>query len=83
MLEKDAYMNLDILPGTSVTCERLFSLAKHVLTDTRKRTSPALFEALMLLKVNRDLWDVFLVGKAMGRTQIPQNANDDSDSDED
>lgn len=63
MLEKDAYMNLDILPGTSVTCERLFSLAKHVLTDTRKRTSPALFEALMLLKVNRDLWDVILVGK--------------------
>jgi ribosomal protein L37AE/L43A len=83
VLEKDAYMNLDILPGTSVTCERLFSLAKHVLTDTRKRTSPALFEALMLLKVNRDLWDVFLVGKAMGRTQIPQNANNDSDSDED
>ena len=80
VLEKDAYMNLDILPGTSVTCERLFSLAKHVLTDTRKRTSPALFEALMLLKVNRDLWDVFLVGKAMGRTQIHQNASDDSDS---
>ena len=80
--EKDAYINLDILPGTSVTCERLFSLAKHVLTDTRKRTSPGLFEALMLLKVNRELWDVFLVGKAMGRSQqITATASDNSDSD--
>jgi hypothetical protein len=83
--EKDAYINLDILPGTSVTCERLFSLAKHVLTDTRKRTSPSLFEALMLLKVNRELWDVLVVGKAMGsKSRSQQNtatASDNSDSD--
>lgn len=33
---RDRYVNLDVIPGTSVNCERLFSLAKHVLTDTRK-----------------------------------------------
>jgi hypothetical protein len=48
----DIYCNLDMLPGTSVNCERMFSLAKHILTDTRKRTSAPLFEALLLLKVN-------------------------------
>jgi hypothetical protein len=61
------YICLDILPGTSVTCERLFSTAKFILSDTRKRTSPSLFEALLLLKVNSTHWDVFSVGEAMGR----------------
>ncbi len=61
------YISLDVLPGTSVNCERLFSLAKFILLDTRKRTSPKLFEALILLKVNRSFWNVFMVGKAMGR----------------
>ena len=61
------YISLDVLPGTSVNCERLFSLAQFILLDTRKRTSPKLFEALILLKVNRSFWNVFMVGKAMGR----------------
>lgn len=64
----NVYMNLDMLPGTSVNCERLFSQAKFILSDTRKRTNPTLFEALLLLKVNASSWNVFSVGKAMGRT---------------
>ena len=64
----DNYINLDLLPGTSVNCERLFSLAKHILSDTRKKTSPRLFEALLFLKVNREMWDVYDVGVAMGRS---------------
>ena len=42
-------------------------MAKFILLDTRKRTSPKLFEALILLKVNRSFRNVFMVGKAMGR----------------
>ena len=64
----DIYINLQILPGTSVNCERLFSIAKFILSDTRKRTNPELFDALLLLKVNRDYWNMYSVGKAMGRT---------------
>ena len=62
-----SYINLDALPGTSVNCERLFSAAKFILSDTRKRTSPKLFEALLLLKVNRNYWNVYSIGKAMGK----------------
>ncbi len=62
-----SYINLDALPGTSVNCERLFSAAKFILSDTRKRTTPKLFEALLLLKVNRNYWNVYSVGKAMGK----------------
>ena len=62
------YMNLDVLVGTSVSCERLFSAAKFILTDLRKSMSPTMFEAILLLKVNRCEWDVYSVGRALGRT---------------
>jgi len=31
------YINLDVICGTSVECERLFSVAKNILTDTRNQ----------------------------------------------
>jgi hypothetical protein len=46
----DQFMNLDVIPGTSVNCERLFSLAKNILTGTHKCSSAVLFEALLFLK---------------------------------
>ena len=62
-------MNLDVLCGTSVECEQLFSVAKNILTDTRKKTSPAVYQALLLLKLNRKQErDVYTVGKAMGKS---------------
>ncbi len=62
-----------MLPGTSVNYyKRLFSQAKFILSDTRKRTNAMLFEALLLLKVNASFWDVFFVGQAMGWSKISQ-----------
>ena len=89
--QAEVYVNLDMLPGTSVNCERLFSTAKFILSDTRKRTSPTLFEALLLLKVNSGFWNVFSVSKAMARTSqridldiVGNNTNDiDAYDDED
>jgi hypothetical protein len=46
------YINLDVLPGTSVNSEKL---ATDVLLNTRHTTSPHVFEALLFLKVNRTL----------------------------
>jgi hypothetical protein len=62
-----SYINLDALPGTSVNCDCLFIAAKFILSDTRKQTSPKLFEALLLFKVNRNYCNVYSVGKAMGK----------------
>ena len=77
------YINLEQLPGTSVNCERLFSAAKFILSDTRKRTSPTLFEALLLLKVNAESWNVFSVGEAMGRSYKKGNGGNSIDMDVD
>ena len=67
----DDYICLDLLVGTSVSCERLFSIAKHILTCVRKSTSPLVFEAILFLKMNRHFWNDVIVGKAMGRTLAP------------
>ena len=83
--EPGMYINLDMLPGTSVNCERLFSAAKFILSDTRKRTSTSLFEALLLLKMNSQHWNVLSVGEAMGRTKRMEcaTANSTIDVDDD
>jgi hypothetical protein len=78
----DKYLNLDMLPGTSVNCERLFSMAKFILSDTRKRTNPNLFEALLLLKVNTRFWSVYSVGEAMGLTAATTTATTNADDDD-
>jgi len=59
------YCNLDWIPPTSNVCERLFSQAGLVLTDVRKRLSEDNFDRLLRLKVNRDMWDVQLVNRAL------------------
>jgi hypothetical protein len=65
--EEATYWNLDLIPVTSVNCERHFSVAKHILTDTRKQTMPAIIDSLLMLKVNRKWWDEYSVGVAMGQ----------------
>ena len=70
----DDYICLDLLVGTSVSCKRLFSITKHILTFVRKSTSSPVFEAILFLKMNCHFWnDVIVVGKAMGRTLAPAN----------
>jgi len=77
------YINLDILQGTLVNCERLFSIAKHILSDRWKKTSPRLFEALLFLKANRKLWNVYAVGVAMGRSTATRVQQQQGKSDDD
>jgi hypothetical protein len=80
----EQYVNLDMIPATSVNLERLFSTAKYILSDTRKRTGPVLFEALVLLKVNRDLWNMFSVAEAtIGLNTSDAGGTDNGDDGDD
>ncbi len=44
--------------GVAVEVERLWSMADNVFTKRRSRMSPLLFECIMYLKYNRDLWNL-------------------------
>lgn len=59
------YMNSKFISATSSSVERCFSAARWILTCLRKRMSPILFEAILFLKLNRELWDLKLVSSAM------------------
>lgn len=48
---------------TSNIVERLFSRAKLIMTDHRKRLEPWKLELLLLLRFNKDLWDVYTIEK--------------------
>ena len=45
-----------VVLGSAAEVERLWSLAGKVLTKERSRTSPLIFECIMYLNYNRDLW---------------------------
>ena len=51
------YLNVDYICGSAAEVERLWSLCKYILTNTRSRLTPNLFEVLVFLKVNHDYWD--------------------------
>ena len=40
---------------TSITCESLFSAAKHIITADKCRIDPSMLEMLLILKCNKDL----------------------------
>ena len=55
---------LDHVIGSVAEVERLWSIAKHILTESRSATAPILFEAILFLRINRELWNEFTVIEA-------------------
>ena len=55
----------DHVIGSAAVVERLWSVARYILTTNRSALSPVLFEALLFLRSNRTLWDVRTVQRAL------------------
>ncbi|KAI0560856.1 Ribonuclease H-like protein [Gracilaria domingensis] len=65
VMKKEKYMNCDFILGSVAEVERLWSIAKNVLTDNRKSMTPRMFEAIVFLKQNERFWDSQLVSEAI------------------
>lgn len=50
---EDRYKNVDYICGPAAEVERLWNVAKHVLTTQRMGLTQLSFEALMFMKVNK------------------------------
>ena len=59
------YGDLSFIPPTSNIVERLFSKSKLILGDLRRSMLPQHLEYVLLLSVNRELWDATTVGEIM------------------
>ena len=49
---------------TSNIAEQLFSSARHIFSDNRKKMTPVNLEAILFLKANKKLWDAQVVKQA-------------------
>ena len=59
--KKSNYACLNHVSATSNVVERLFSRAKLVMTDQRRSMDPSTLEAILMLRYNHDIWDVYLL----------------------
>ena len=66
------YIDCRFLVATTCRVERLFSEAKHILTDVRKHMSPMLFEALLFLRCNLEYWNAALVAEAIQKSKVSE-----------
>ena len=55
-LAQSTYRSTKHVAPTSNVCERTFSSCKQVMSDYRRHMGPEKLEAIMLLKLNHDLW---------------------------
>ena len=76
-------MNSDFILGSVAEIERLWSICKFILSDTRSRLEPQIFEALVYLKVNRHLWDIQLVEDAYNTRNNDGNNNGEMEDNND
>ena len=61
-VEKSAYRSTEHMSSTSNVCERLFSVAKLVMSHLRKNMDPDTLNMILLLKANKALWtDKFII----------------------
>lgn len=58
------YVDCSFILGSVAEVERLWSSAKHILSEQRQLMTPLLFEALLFLKLNIRFWDESLVSDA-------------------
>ena len=69
------YTNCDFILGTAVEVERLWSLAKGILTDNRRGMSTLMVQTILFLKENRELWTDTMVYDCIGN--VKKNAGNE------
>ena len=60
-----AYIDTRFVVGTNNMCERVFSRARRIGTEFRSGMDPLTFEAIIFLKINKDLWGPSDVAQAL------------------
>ncbi len=65
----ETYINSDFILRSVAEIERLWSLAKNVLTDNRKSMTPLFFEAVLFLNVTCTYWNEHTAKEAMEKVK--------------
>ena len=65
----DEYVNRDFILGSVAEAERVWSVAKYILSEHRSSLTPRMFEALIFLRYNERFWYTGLDAKAVGKVE--------------
>ena len=65
--KQSSYACLNHVSATSNVVERPFSRAQLVMTDQRRSMDPSTLEAILLLRYNHDIWDVYFLDSLVQR----------------
>ena len=82
-LSQSQYNNLQWIPSTSNVVERLFSKMKLVFSERRQSMEPSTLECMMMLTVNRELWNERTVNQVLKEIRVrpTNNAEERGDAD--
>ena len=70
--DEDLYIDCKFIFGSAARIERLFSHCKFIKAETFNRLTPQIFEAINILKSNRELWtdSQQLISRAISMSKI-------------
>ena len=79
------YINCNFIYGSAAEVECLWSIAKHILEEDRRKMDPVMFEVLLLLKVNKRFWGIqeLMEADRMGEQYHDNDEESDNDGDSD
>jgi hypothetical protein len=66
---QDPYVNCNFIVGSTAAVERLWSVAKTILTCQQSSMTPMMFETILFLRTNRRFWDRTLILKAIQKAK--------------
>ena len=75
--KKTNYRSMNHVSSTSNTVERLFSRAKLVMTPQRRCMDPSNLEAILMLRYNRDLWDIYFIDRIVLKNDVTDHPMED------
>jgi len=67
--EPETFIDGDFILATAVELERLWSLAKNLLTDKRRGMATVMIQVILFLKENRNLWNDSMVYQSINNCQ--------------
>lgn len=76
---KKIYIDVSVIPSTSVMAESLFSQSKYIFNDRRLSTTPEHVEEIMFLRTNHHLWDLEFVCKEIVISSSSETRNQNID----
>ena len=71
IVSQEEYYDTKIIPPTTAHVERLFSMARYVISEQRTRLHADRFQGIMMLKLNYEYWNINDINEMLKKPKLP------------